>query len=205
MGLVSPTLIISSASCVIAAGVAFVGFQQWRLSRENLRLNLYDRRFQTRYMSEHWRLFRVGFWETTQKELRAKAASDFIVAMHESLFLFKKNSGIHSLLLELHKRSFEVTTREQTRSALEHAPPEMKMQHYNKHISSWNWISTVPEKLEQLMQPYLQFGQREWKVVTFTRRNLHNPAGKSLHELRPRLPTGLLTISCQFHVLASMQ
>src|SRR6185437_1639467 len=110
------------ATTTIAAAVAIIGLQQWRISREKLRLDLFNRRFDV-YMRVLDLYQELLLWKGTDEQ--RSLFVPFIKAMRESRFIFPKKSGVYPFLEDCHKRAFYVIHYEEARDGLQGMPREL--------------------------------------------------------------------------------
>jgi len=101
---------VSLASLLVAAGAFWT-------SREKLRLDLYNRRFEI-YGQVLDYVHALDDWNPTDAERASRSLQDFtdlkrtqrafIKATREAQFLFKDESGVHKLLEQMHADSFGI-------------------------------------------------------------------------------------------------
>src|SRR5216684_1445740 len=99
-----------TAAVVISVASAGVAFAAWRTSREKLRLDLYNRRFDI-YSRTLDLLHILETWQPSELEKNSaslqqspdleKAQRAFVKASREAQFLFDDASGVHKLLEQM--------------------------------------------------------------------------------------------------------
>jgi hypothetical protein len=100
-----------TVAVVISVVSACVAFAAWRTSREKLRLDLYNRRFDI-YSRALDLLHILETWQPSEQEKNStslqqspdleKAQRAFTKASREAQFLFDDASGVHKLLEQMH-------------------------------------------------------------------------------------------------------
>jgi len=88
--------------------VAYIGWQQWRTSRDKLRLDLYNKRFDVYSKTIS---FYQALCDYRAAEVDGRLASshiDFIKVKLESQFLFRPDSKIMETLYTLHSEAFNI-------------------------------------------------------------------------------------------------
>ncbi|MGC9199093.1 MAG: hypothetical protein ACP5E5_09160 [Acidobacteriaceae bacterium] len=132
----SATAITSVATVFIAAFVAIIGFNQWRISRDKLRLDLFNRRFDV-YLRV------LDYYQEVLKGEGVPSDSittPFIKAVRESRFIFPKASGVHQFLEEFRYRA--------DKFAKNIIP---------RRDGDFAWINDAMPTLETMMEPYVKF------------------------------------------------
>jgi hypothetical protein len=113
---------------IVSAG--FAGSALW-VSREKLRLDLYNKRFPifraaVDLRNLHFRVLTKGH------EANQDVLDDFFRAKEEAAFLFKDSDGVKDLLDRMHEASFNILQRE-SRPGLElNSPDELSRYHESK-------------------------------------------------------------------------
>src|SRR5208282_4349068 len=97
-------LAVPVATVLVAAFVAAITWHQWRINREKLRLDLYQRRFEIylRVLDFH-----MALWQQDEPKLDVLHVT-FMKAFWESKFLFPSESGIYDFLDEYNLRTSRV-------------------------------------------------------------------------------------------------
>jgi hypothetical protein len=152
------------ALVVSILSAAFAG-SAWWISREKLRLDLYDRRFGVYLRTlDFW--YALSDWKPTDNERHSTTLQDspelrtaqiaFIKASREAQFLFDDASGIHKLLEQVHSDSIGVVGYK--RDIAHHpAEPQQVITNYNeKEVRRQRFDDAIP-LLEQKLAKYLDF------------------------------------------------
>ena len=142
---------------LIAIFVAFVAYRQWKVARQKLRLDLYNKRFAVFEVT--LKLYQESFGETAPSESKyAELHRQFIKAMIEARFLFSGDSGIAELMESFNKSIFIIKG---SRSMIktQGIPPEERLKIYNQFLEEQMQLSNKIEQLERKMKPYLSFEQ----------------------------------------------
>ncbi|MDZ7937868.1 MAG: hypothetical protein U5M53_06140 [Rhodoferax sp.] len=141
---------------LIAIFVAWIAFQQYRIGRDKLRLDLYQRRFSVYEKTLYFHHLLSGSVEQQKSEAFSKTFRDFITAYRESQFLFESSSGIFPLLEEFHAKAFKVIGFKQHGESLIADPVEfLKLK-----VEAQEALEFFPKALEILeksIAPYLNF------------------------------------------------
>ena len=99
--------LVSLTPICVALFAALIGWRQSSFTKEKLRLDLYNKRFdvyeKTLFFYQAITMYDGSRSEDFQAQLR-----DFSKAMKESQFLFDEGSGIYATLSRLHADSFKV-------------------------------------------------------------------------------------------------
>jgi hypothetical protein len=141
------------ALIVSVASAGFAGSAFW-VSREKLRLDLYNRRFEIFRAAVDFSNV-ISAWTGSDEQTATRQL--FIRAVVESQFLFSKESGIFEILSEVHTKSFKRLAMDTLR---EHAAimPKEVAQAAMESVEAVNWIvfEAVPQLAEK-MKPFLNF------------------------------------------------
>jgi hypothetical protein len=141
------------AATIVSIAVAIISWKQWQISRERLRLDLFNRRFDIfqRVLDFHQELLT---WKGSAEQ---KALyTPFIKAVRESRFIFPKKSGVLPFLEEFQRHSFYIVTFEEARNSMQGMNREIGELAQRK-LEHQNWILYSMPTLEDKMEPYLQF------------------------------------------------
>jgi hypothetical protein len=132
------------ATLCIAAFVAIIGFNQWRISREKLRLDLFNRRFDIylRVLDYYGALLKEGGGPTTEQTV------SFLKAVRESRFIFPKVSEVHRFLEEFWTRANDFF--------IDAAKRKAGVSVHNA-TDKFQWLLDAMKTLEEKMEPYMQF------------------------------------------------
>ncbi|MGA3117133.1 MAG: hypothetical protein ABSF90_22165 [Syntrophobacteraceae bacterium] len=110
--------ILTLANLFIALFVAYIALQQYftnkrqvKINDEKLRLDLYNRRFNvySTALDFHFALVEFSASGEQHKDAFTILHKQFLKVAQESQFLFKPDSSIYDMLVEMHKRSFNRT------------------------------------------------------------------------------------------------
>jgi hypothetical protein len=148
----SANVITPIATVIVAGFVALISFLQWRISREKLRLDLYNRRFDiyTRVLDYYQELLK---WHGTPEQLALQ--KPFIKAVRESRFIFPEDSGVYKFLEEFSTHAFYISSFAETRDALAGTQEQVRLAlARTDHV---NWILKSMSTLEDKMSPCLRF------------------------------------------------
>lgn len=146
--------IIAPIAAVIVAGfVAVISFLQWRINREKLRLDLYNRRFDiyARILDIYDELLQ---WKDSPEQEALK--KPFFKAAREAKFMFPKDSGVYEYIQEFHTHAFYVVTFAKTHAMFVSTSKE-SVAHVHERVEHVNWILVSITELERRMSPYLRF------------------------------------------------
>jgi hypothetical protein len=163
-------LIVSVASALFTAAAVWI-------SRERLRLDLYNRRFDvySRTLDFCHALFD---WRPTDLEKATSSLKDspklkqsqraFLKASREAQFLFDDKSGIHKRLEQIHRDAIRVIGFRRNVAPVLDGQPEMFFQQHSEFQRSLQRIDESIPLLEQEMLCYLDF--RSLSTWAFKRR-----------------------------------
>jgi hypothetical protein len=145
----------SVATVCIATFVAVIGFLQWRISREKLRLDLFNRRFDIylRVLNYHLALSRSQNSPEQLEELEP-----FIKAIRESRFMFPTKSGVRKFLEDFQARANEVVNFTASQKMLEDMPEE-RAKLSSRQLENTAWLYKAVITLEGMMEPYVKFNR----------------------------------------------
>nr|WP_314901336.1 hypothetical protein [uncultured Deefgea sp.] len=135
---------------IISFAVASIAYQQWRVAKQKLRLDLYNRRFGV-YENT------LVFYQRLSGGQESVLADDFkgirfafIKSFRESQFLFDDDSGVYQLLDRLHSDSFKITALHQESNQ---KLRDLLHEDFQRALKSIDII----QELEMKMKPYLNF------------------------------------------------
>jgi len=154
---------LSSAVSLISV---FFTAAVWWVSREKLRLDLYNRRFKV--YSRTLDLFHIlETWSPTTLEAASTSLQDspelssaqraFTKASRESQFLFPDDSGIHRLLVQVHTDMIAVIGYKRDRGPKLASQPEALTPAYYEFLECYKRIRDSIQPLEQKLSKYLNF------------------------------------------------
>ncbi len=135
---------------VIAVFLAYIAYQQMRINKNKLKLDLYNQRFEV-YASALQFYQEVISAECTKKEHR-----DFINKKESAYFLFSNNKYIYSILNEMHTKSFIINGFRNTAEQL-NSSPEVFLKAQKESEEALQWFEKVLDKLRDEMNTYLNF------------------------------------------------
>lgn len=138
---------------LVALFVAYIAYRQWRVARQKLRLDLYNKRFAVFETTLRFYQDLLGESNSAESEPLHR---QFITAMIESRFLFATSSGISQLMTEFNKAAFVIKG---SRDILKtySIPPEMKVETHSRLIQEHQGLELKLNSLERAMAPYLSF------------------------------------------------
>lgn len=154
MSVAAVTSIVTSVATVCIAGfVAFIGFHQWRISKDKLRLDLFNRRFDIylRVLD-----YFIGLSGTHNTPGPPKELEPFIKAVRESRFMFPQDSEVYQHLEEFRVRTNEVGNYTSSLTILSDMPEE-RAKLTQRQISNTAWLNGAMVTLEDKMKPYMSF------------------------------------------------
>lgn len=145
--------VVTPVTALIALFVAIIGYNQWRISRDKLRLDLFNRRFDIylRVLDYYQQLLQ---WQDKPEQIAL--GMPFIKAVRESRFIFPKDSGVHQFLEDFQKHVYPITGYTEVRKSLQGMPKELS-EFAQKKLDNVNWILNSMKTLEDKMEPYLRF------------------------------------------------
>jgi len=150
------SLAVVISSCVAVYAVALTTVQVI-IARSNLRLNLYDRRFDI-YLRTLDLIHATEGWDDLTEEQRRAVFIPFIKASRESRFLFDSDSGIFELLSRAYADVFIFKGYQENREVYRNYPPPEFIKEFNRANDAKLRVMESVATLETLLQPYLQFG-----------------------------------------------
>lgn len=149
--------IVVIAPVLISAAVAVVGVFQYKVNKNKLRLDLYNRRFIVYEQSLAY--FQSYYSQVSTSEYIDECANNFSRVFRESLFLFGEDSEAYKLLIELND----------TLSFLIQFNKKFKSEPYDQETLK-AWVSIKESKqepliimkaLEKALMPWLDFKRVE--------------------------------------------
>ena len=150
--------LIKITPIVISLCVLLVALHQSKISKEKVRLDLYNRRFDIYSRTLGFFQALLSYDASKPKDNFLLLHNDFVKSYKESQFLFDKDSGIYELLTEMHKKSFKITGFEAISQELARAGAQDELiRGFQESQDAWNWIGEGISKLEKSMGPYLNF------------------------------------------------
>lgn len=145
--------VTSVVTSCIAAFVALIGFNQSRVSRDKLRLDLFNRRFGIYLCVLD---YYVSLSRPQTDSDQPDKVDAFIKAIRESRFMFPPKSGVYPFLEELRTRANEVVNYTESLKILVDMPKALS-QLTSKHLENTHWIQQSMSTLEDKIKPYVSF------------------------------------------------
>ena len=153
---------------LIGVFVAMVAWQQFKLGRDKIRLDLYARRFAVfeRTLAFYNALI-GGTAESLQSEYFIQLQLDFTKSCKESQFLFELDTGIYQLLEDLQSRAFKITGfKVHGRMVSDH--PETLIKMNDAATEAFEYFDTAIKKIEKEITSYLNFRRGLWGFSFFS-------------------------------------
>lgn len=152
---------------LIAASVAYVGYQQYntnkrqvKINYDKLRLDLYNIRFEIYSTALDFYCALIEYDASLDKGDFHLLHKRFIKMSQESQFMFKPESGIYGLLSEMHKKSFDRTGFIKHSRELRPTDPDTAavfLSSYQKSEAVLKFSDDTILTLRKAMAPYLNF------------------------------------------------
>ena len=137
--------ITSALATIIAASiVGYVAYKQWNTSRQQLQLNLFDKRYEIYKKTQYYLSSIMGKGKSDPESMRA-----FIPAIHDSKFLFRDQT-VHEFLDKIYEES--IHTAVDVGDLADNVRPAIVQK-------KWDSIKTLSrnlEELEEVFRPHLQ-------------------------------------------------
>jgi hypothetical protein len=150
--------LIAITPILISAFVAAVFWWQYKISRNKLRLDLYNRRFEIYSKTLDFYQALISFDPSvTLKEPFNTLQKAFIKAYRESQFLFDEETGIYAILDQMHSKSFEILAAKEHGKDLASAHPQEFLKMHNQSMENLKWLAGAVPRLEKAMARYLNF------------------------------------------------
>lgn len=141
---------------LVALFVAWVAWRQFKLGRDKLRLDLYERRFAVYERTLAFYNALIGDSKALQSENFLQLHLDFIRVCRESQFLFESDTGIFQLLEDLQSRAFKVTGFK-VHGHMVADDPTTLLKMSKDATDALSYFDTAIKTLEIKMTPYLNF------------------------------------------------
>ena len=140
----------------VAIFAGYIGLRQAKISRDKLRLDLYNRRFD---IYEKTLLFyqSITNYDGSEHEPFSSKHRDFIKAMKESQFLFDPKSGIYKTLLEMHEDAFKIIGFKRHGQEVSRADPVVFSQMHTDMQNALTGFAFQIDAIEKAIAPYLNF------------------------------------------------
>lgn len=149
--------LVALTPIVVATFVAWIGFQQFRIGRDKLRLDLYQRRFTVyeRTLSLYHYLY--GTKEALQSKDFSESLKYFITSYRESQFLFDDEPGVFRLLKEFHTKAAKIIGFKRDGGELLRSDPREYLKLQEDVQNALASTEEMLNELERLIAPYLSF------------------------------------------------
>jgi hypothetical protein len=137
---------------LVGLGALLIAFMQWKIARDKLKLDLYNKRFAIYVAALETYQVVTKSYDIEQGE---KALTALVKATREARFLFERDSGIYELLTTFHKASSRMNERNRLEQSGE---SEDRLKAIRKVTS--DYITSGEEillSLEKMLAPYLDF------------------------------------------------
>lgn len=140
---------------LIGVFVAYVALQQWKVAKEKLRLDLYNKRFAALETTLHMFQETLGGTDLSEVEFE-ELHRRFITTMIEAKFLFSRKSGIAGMLEDFNKSIFIVKG---IRGILKQSgiPPEELIKTSARMLDEQQQLPAKLGNIERALRPYLSF------------------------------------------------
>jgi hypothetical protein len=133
---------------LVAGGVAYVAFQQYRLSRERFKLDLFEKRFSV--FAATRKLLSIIL---TEANLSLAQLFDYRAAVAEATFLF--DADITNYLDEIDKKALRF---HYTNERMRQTPPvEDRPKIVDENLEILTWLTDQLPQLKGRFAPYLKF------------------------------------------------
>ncbi len=155
------SLVLSS---ILSLFLAYIAYQQMKTSRDKLKLDLYEKRFEVYQRT-------LTFYQMLLDEtLDTPTHRSFIESKEAAFFLFPDNRKIFELLDRVHVNSFKVTGFKNNSETLQ-GHPETLIKASEASRLAINEISEDIKRLKVFLVPYLN--APHCKVWAFIKNKLH--------------------------------
>ena len=148
--------LITFTPIIIAAIVATIAFWQYKVNKDKLRLDLYNRRFDI--YSRTLDFYQVLLSYNPSAESKT-LQNNFIKGFRESQFLFDNKSGVYSILEQMNTKSLQIIGFKEQGEKLAKTDPKGEFKKMNdQYMEALRWLNEegIP-KLEKAMGVYLNF------------------------------------------------
>ena len=134
----------------ISVILGFIAYQQMRINRNKLKLDLYNKRFEV-YLSA------LSFYQEVTSDGPSKECHrDFINKKESAYFLFSKNKIIYDLLNKMHNESFKISAFRTGADELRDSPDVLRKAREDSQ-NALSWFHGVVDLLREEMKSYLSF------------------------------------------------
>lgn len=149
--------LISLTPIFIAAFVAFIAYQQSKVGRDKLRLDLYNKRFN---VYERTLLFyqSIAVYDGSKNADFYSKLHAFNSAMKESQFLFSASSRIFNLLSDIHLNAYKIIGfKENGKEVFKSGDHITVSRLHNEMQDTLTQMAFQIDAIEKAMKPYLNF------------------------------------------------
>ncbi len=147
-----PEYIFTTITIIIGLFVAFTAYNQYRLSKEKFKLDMFDKRYG---VYKNTLDFLIKIRDTRKIEM--EDIFEFKAGTQDSVFLFKED--IPDYLKNINKKAFELLGIHESLDGVPKGEERSKMCRKQTDLSHW-LTSQLPE-LKNKFAPYLKF--KTWK------------------------------------------
>lgn len=105
---------------IMSIFLAYIAYQQMRINKEKLKLDLYNKRFEIYSCTLKFKL------ELENNQLTSETHQKFIEVKNASKFLFSSDNKIYESLDEIHDKSFKITGFRNESEKLKNHPESIK-------------------------------------------------------------------------------
>ncbi|HNY51086.1 MAG TPA: hypothetical protein PLV50_14270 [Smithella sp.] len=150
--------VITITPIIIAALVATIAFWQYKVNKDKLRLDLYNRRFDiySRTLDFYQALLSYNH-SVASKESFSTLQKKFFKGFRESQFLFDEKSSVYSILDQMHTKSFQIIGFKERGEVLAKSDPDEFTKMNEQNMAALQWFNETIPKLEKAMSNYLNF------------------------------------------------
>ena len=141
-------MFFSFATLVLGCAIAYVAWQQWRIARHRLRLDLFDRRYKIYDATRK-------FLSIILREARFEDSQlfEFYAGTSDAEFLF--DSAVVDYLEQVRKRAVNMRTHQRV---YEHMPVgDERSRHVQAEHDDLVWLTDQLTAMTQVFSPYLSF------------------------------------------------
>jgi len=143
------TKVLTPLATILVAGyVAFISWRQWKNSQQELRLDLYQRRFEIYLRVIE---FHLAFMQWQDEPKLTELHGPFMKAYCESKFLFPKESGIYGFLDEYNLHTSRVRVYKNRGDVNVSQAERVQLANDQK------WIKDCIGDFEEKLGPFLNF------------------------------------------------
>jgi len=148
---IKPEYIFTAITIIIGASVAYTAYNQYRLSKEKFKLDMFDKRYG---VYKNTQVFLSKFLINPKIEM--KDFLEFRAGTQDSVFLFKDD--IPNYLEDIHKKAFDFW---EIRRDLDGAQGDERSEMVREKTELFRWLHNQLPELKNKFAPYLKF--KTWK------------------------------------------